>query len=91
MTSAIAELTKVAEAMPPKAVRQVLDYARFIQASQPVKPGTKKPRKRAQDGDAQWERLLAEKRSRPKLAAFMAEVERDIVAGCTKPLNVDEL
>jgi hypothetical protein len=44
-----------------------------------------------EDGDAAWERILNDKRPRPKLIAFMEEVKKQIAEGKAKPLRLEDL
>jgi hypothetical protein len=48
--------------LPEEKAREVVDFARFLQL---------------QSGDREWERILAEKRTYPKLEKFAAESLRE--------------
>ena len=41
--------------------------------------------------EEEWERKFADPRYRPKLRALMEEVEREIAAGQTEPLDLERL
>jgi hypothetical protein len=62
MSVAVQELIEIMDGMPEDKVREVLDFARFLQQ---------------QAGDREWERILAAKRTYPKLEKFAAEAMRE--------------
>ena len=58
MSSAAQELIRIVEGLPEDKAREVVDFARFLQQ---------------QSNDREWERILAEQRTYPKLEQFAAE------------------
>jgi hypothetical protein len=58
MSTATREIIEVCEALPPEKQSEVMDFAKFLLARQ---------------DDERWERTLDEKRSRPRLEAFLRE------------------
>ena len=73
MSSAVQELIGIVGVLPEDKAREVLDFARFLQE---------------QSGDCEWERILAERRSYPKLERFAAESLRE---GAAEPLDPSKL
>jgi hypothetical protein len=67
------ELTEIIKKLPEEKAREVVDFARFLQQ---------------QEGDAAWERIIEEKRSRPKLDAFVADALRETPS---EPLDPNKL
>ena len=57
MSSATHELITIVDSLPEDKAREVVDFARFLQQ---------------QAGDREWERIIAEKRTYPKLNQFAA-------------------
>jgi hypothetical protein len=62
MSSAAQELIAIVDGLSEDKARAVVDFARFLQQ---------------QAGDREWERILAEKRTYPKLEKFAAESLRE--------------
>jgi hypothetical protein len=62
MSSAAQELIVIVGGLPEDKAREVVDFARFLQQ---------------QAGDREWERVLAEKRTYPKLEQFAAASLQD--------------
>ena len=79
------------KSLPDVAVQQVLAYALSLKPQPPVKRPAHKPARRTVDGDAEWERIIADKRPRPKLEAMVAEVERQVATGKSEPLDLRRL
>ena len=66
-------MIEIVDGLPEDKAREVVDFARFLQQ---------------QAGDREWERILAEKRSYPKLEKFAAEALRE---GTAEPLDPSKL
>ena len=62
MSSATHELITIVDSLPEDKAREVVDFARFLQQ---------------QTGDREWERIIAEKRTYPKLEQFAAAALRE--------------
>ena len=73
MSSATQELITIVDGLPEDKAREVVDFARFLQQ---------------QAGDREWERLLAEQRTYPKLEQFAAMSLR---ARAAKSLDLNKL
>ena len=73
MTAVAKELVEIVGGLPEDKAREVVDFARFLQQ---------------QAGDREWERILAEKRTYPKLDKFVADAMRD---GPAEPLDPSKL
>jgi len=56
MSSATEEIVRVCETLPLEKQREVIEFARFLQT---------------QNGDEEWERIIAAPVPRPKLEAFL--------------------
>ena len=61
MSPAAQELITIVDELPEENAREVVDFACFLQQ---------------QSGDREWERILAERRSYPKLEQFAADALR---------------
>ena len=61
MNSVAEELAEIVDGLPEDKARAVVDFARFLQQ---------------QAGDREWERILAAKRSYPKLDTFVTAALR---------------
>jgi hypothetical protein len=73
MTAAARELVELVGALPEDKARAVVDFARFLQH---------------QADDAAWERIVAERRTYPKLEQFAADALRE---GAAEPLDPGKL
>ena len=73
MSSDTQELIRICEALPEAKRVEVADFARFLLAQQ---------------ADAQWERIIADEKNRPKLDAFLKESKAE---GSAEPLDLDRL
>jgi hypothetical protein len=73
MSSAAQELMAIVDGLPEDKAREVVDFARFLQQ---------------QSGDREWERILADRHSYPKLEQFAAESLRE---GSPEPLDPAKL
>lgn len=73
MSSAAQELIAIMDGLAADKAREVLDFARFLQQ---------------QSGDAEWERIIADRRAYPKLEQFAAAALRE---GSAEPLDPSKL
>ena len=73
MNSAVQELIGIVDGLTEEKAREVVDFARFLQQ---------------QSGDREWERILAERRSYPKLERFASDALRE---GTAEPLDPSKL
>jgi hypothetical protein len=73
MSTGTQELIRICEALPEDKRVEVADFARFLLDRQ---------------DDERWERIIAEKKPRPKLDAFM---EASRAEGGEKPLDLDRM
>ena len=73
MSSATHELITIVDSLPEDKAREVVDFARFLQQ---------------QAGDREWERIIDEKRTYPKLKEFAAAALRE---GSAEPLDPSKL
>ena len=78
MSTDTQELLAVAERLPADKRVEVIDFARFL---------LERERPDEEDGDAAWERIIADPRPRPKLEAFV----RDALAEGSEPLDPETL
>jgi hypothetical protein len=67
------ELIKIVDGLPEEKAREVVDFARFL---------------KQQAGDREWERIIADKRTHPKLEKFAADALRE---GAAEPLDPNQL
>jgi len=73
MSSAAQELIGIVDGLPEDKARAVVDFARFLQQ---------------QAGDREWERIIAERHTYPKLEQFAAASLRE---GTAEPLDPSKL
>lgn len=73
MTAVAKELVEIVGGLPEDKARAVVDFARFLQQ---------------QAGDREWERIIADKRTYPKLDKFVAEALNE---GLPEPLDPSKL
>jgi len=73
MSSAAQELIGIVDGLPEDKAREVVDFARFLQQ---------------QSGDREWERILDERRTYPKLEQFAAA---SLCEGAAEPLDPSKL
>ena len=66
-------MIEIVDGLPEEKAREVVNFARFLQQ---------------QAGDGEWERILADKRTYPKLEKFAAEALRE---GTAEPLDPSKL
>jgi hypothetical protein len=76
MTKLAEEAARLAELLPEDKAQALLVYARYL--------GEKAD-------EEEWERKFADPQYQPKLQALMEEVEREIAAGQTEPLDPKRL
>jgi hypothetical protein len=76
MTKLAQEAAQLIDMLPDDKAQALLDYARYLV-------------ERAEEEE--WERKFSDTRYRPKLMALMEQVEREIAAGRTEPLDPDRL
>jgi hypothetical protein len=84
MKSAVAEISKISELLPPRKTAQLLNYARRLAVSAKSKP------KKELDGDAEWERIIRDPRPRPKLEAVRKRIDKLIAEGKVEPMNFNK-
>jgi hypothetical protein len=72
------ELVTICEQLPPQKVEELVDFARFLHQEAAG----------SSDGDKEWERIVADPRSRPKLDAFAAQALHE---GDSAPLDPDAM
>jgi hypothetical protein len=76
MTKLAEEAARLVEMLPDDKAQALLEYARYLVEKA---------------DDEEWERKFSDPRYRPKLTALMEEVEREIAAGQTEPLDPQRL
>lgn len=81
MKAAEAELVALSRKLSPKKRRELLKFGRQLYTQE-----EKKPPAVEEDGDAAWERIIADPKPRPKLAAMAAKALAEFRAGKTTPL-----
>jgi hypothetical protein len=75
-----AELIELGQKLSPRLRREWLNYGRYLRTQ------GKKAAAVEKNGDAAWERLLADAKPRPKLNALSAKALAEHRAGKTTPL-----
>ena len=73
MTAVVKELAEIVDKLPEDKAREVVDFARFLTQ---------------REGDLQWERIINDTSSRPKLDAFVSDALRESKA---EPLDTGKL
>jgi hypothetical protein len=86
MKSAVAEITRISDSLPPRKKAQLLDFARALQ-SRRGPSSVAKPK----HGDDEWERIINDPAPRPKLAAKLKQLERLAAEGKDEPMDWDRL
>jgi len=76
----VAELIELGRKLSPGQRREWLNYGRYLSAQEG------KPAVVEEDGDTAWERILADAKHRPKLAALAAKALAEHRAGKTTRL-----
>ena len=77
------ELLELSRKLSPKQRRELLKYGRALYAQE-----EKKPAMVEEDGDAAWERIIADPKPRPKLRPY---VERVLRGEKGEPMDVKQL
>jgi hypothetical protein len=86
MRSAVAEIARISQSLPPRKKAQLLHFARALQFGSPLAPlAEPKP------PDAQCERIINDPKPRPKLAAKLKQLERLAAQGMDEPMDRDRL
>ncbi len=75
-----ARIAEESAALPPDKQTEVLDFVLFIKGR--VREGASSqgqiaPVTQQEDGDAAWERIIADPRPRPKLDAYLKSIENE--------------
>jgi hypothetical protein len=86
MRSAVAEIARISQSLPPRKKAQLLDFARALQSGRPLTTLAK-----PDQSDAQWERIINDPKPRPKLAAKLKQLERLAADGKDEPMDWDRL
>jgi hypothetical protein len=86
MRSAVAEIARISQSLPPGKKAQLLDFARALQSGSPLAPVAK-----PDPSDARWERIINDPKPRPKLAAKLKQFERLAAEGKDEPMDWDRL
>jgi hypothetical protein len=87
MKSAEAQLFEISRQLSPSQRRQWMNYGVRLRARK-----TKKPAAPNESSDDAWERIIANPRPRPKLAAVVGKIRADLKAGKHFPvLRVEDL
>ena len=79
MSTQTQQVVDLCERLPEGRREQVADFARFLLSRESAAED--------EDGDAAWERIIAEPRPRPKLEAFLAESAKEP----TEPMDLDRM
>jgi hypothetical protein len=70
------ETAAVVEQLPPNQAQSVLEFALFLAEKL---------------ADAEWDKRLESAHTLPKFRAFVADAERNLAAGKSEPMDVDQL
>lgn len=81
MKSAVEEITRISQMLPPGKAAELLDFARSLAGK----------KEKELDGDAEWERIINDPRPRPKLEAVRKRIEKLVREGKTEPLDLDRM
>ena len=76
MTKLAEEAARLVEMLPEDKAQALLEYARYLVEKA---------------DEEEWQRKFSDPRYRPKLTGLMEEVEREIAAGQTEPLDPQRL
>lgn len=77
-----ARIAEEAASLPPEKQSAVLDFVLSIKESAVSASAATE-----EDGDAAWERIIADPRPRPKLDAYLKSIEGEE----TEPMDIDRL
>ena len=83
MSTETREVVELCERLSPRRREEVVDFARFLLARDEANGDASAE----EDGDAAWERIIADPRPRPKLEAFLGQSR----AEGSELLDVDRL
>lgn len=89
MKDDLKELVSIAKSLPAEKAAEVVDFARFLRQQSKArhhKAAKSRVLGTAED-DAQWERILNDPRPRPKLTAYVKELERHEREGKVEPMD----
>jgi hypothetical protein len=86
MNSAVAEITRISDSLPPRKKAQLLDFARALQSG-----GKPPPTAKSKRGGDEWERIISDPMPRPKLAGKLKQLERLAAEGKDEPTDWDRL
>ncbi len=76
MTKLAEEAARLVDMLPEDKAQALLEYARYLAD---------------RADEEEWERKFADEKYRPRLTAMMEDVEREIAAGQTEPLDPERL
>jgi hypothetical protein len=76
MTKLAEEAARLVDMLPEDRALALLEYARYLADK---------------TDEEEWERKFTDEKYRPRLTAMMEEVEREITAGESEPLNPERL
>jgi hypothetical protein len=86
MRSAVAEIARISQSLPPRKKAQLPDFARSLQSG-----GSLASLAKPDQSDARWERIIHDPKPRPKLAAKLKQLERLATEGKDEPMDWDRL
>jgi hypothetical protein len=86
MRSAVAEIARISQSLPPRKKAQLLDFARALQSGSSLSSLAK-----PDQSDARWERIINDPKPRPKLAAKLKQLQRLVAEGKDEPMDWDRL
>src|SRR5207302_6828243 len=76
MTKLAEEAARLVDMLPEDKAQALLEYARYLVEKA---------------DEEEWQRRFTDPKHHPKLSALMAEVEREIAAGQSEPLDLERL
>lgn len=76
MTKLAEEAARLVDTLPVDRALALLEYARYLAEK---------------TDEEEWERKFTDEKYRPRLTAMMEEVEREIAAGESEPLDLERL
>jgi hypothetical protein len=79
-TAPVTEVIELGRKLSPGLRREWLNYGRYLSTQEEKPPAVE------EDGDAAWERIVADSKPRPKLAAMAAKALAEHRAGKTTPM-----
>ncbi len=84
MKSAVDEINRISESLPPGKAAELLRFARSLAGKVEIK-------EKELDGDAEWERIITDPRPRPKLEAVRRRLEKLAREGKLEPLDLNKM